>query len=82
MKNNALIEARKSKGFTQERLAKLLGCKKSTVSNWENGHSTPSLTDAFRVAELLESDVNDLFLDLKVQETHTKALAKDNADSA
>ena len=71
MKNKALIQARKRKGFTQERLAELLGCKKSTISNWENGYSTPSLTDAFRVAELLESDVNELFSGLKVQESYT-----------
>lgn len=71
MKNKALIQARKRKGFTQERLAELLGCKKSTVSNWENGYSTPSLTDAFRIAELLESDVNILFSGLKVQESYT-----------
>lgn len=71
MKNKALIEARKRKGLTQERLAELLGCKKSTISNWENGRSKPTLTDAFRVAELLESDVNELFYGLKVQDSHT-----------
>lgn len=82
MKNRALIQARKKKGYTQERLAELLGCKKSTVSNWENGHSTPSLTDAFRVAELLESDVNDLFSGLKVQETYTNQPTAREATSA
>lgn len=70
MKNRALIQARKKKGFTQERLAEMLGCKKTTISNWENGHSAPSLMDAFRVAELLDSDINVLFSALRVQESH------------
>jgi DNA-binding XRE family transcriptional regulator len=82
MKNMALIQARKEKGFTQERLAELLGCKKSTISNWENGHSSPSLTDAFKVAELLDSDVNDLFSGLKVQETYTFSSSANDAETA
>lgn len=73
MKNEALISARKAKGLTQEQLAELLNCKKSSVSNWENGYSTPKLADAFRVAEILEQDVNHLFLANKVQDSQTKA---------
>jgi putative transcriptional regulator len=70
-KNNRLISARKEKGFTQEQLAEMLEFQKSTVSNWENGHSTPRLPDAFRVAKLLGKDVNYLFFSKKVQESHT-----------
>lgn len=71
MKNAALTEARKRKGLTQEELAIQLGYQKATVSNWENGHSNPSLPDAFRVSEVLGEDINVLFSDLKVQEVHT-----------
>lgn len=60
-KNISLIEARKAKGLTQEQLAELLNYKKSTISNWENGYSTPRLSDAFKTAELLDKDVNHLF---------------------
>lgn len=67
MKNTALIQARKHKGMTQGELAKILGYSKSSVSNWENGHSIPSLSDAFKVSEILEEDINHLFSGLKVQ---------------
>ncbi|KRI73807.1 helix-turn-helix transcriptional regulator, partial [Acinetobacter baumannii] len=58
MKNLSLIQARKSKGFTQEELAGLMNRQKTTVSNWENGYSSPTLADAFKIAKLLETDVN------------------------
>ena len=82
MKNEALIRARKRKGWTQEQLAEMLNCRKSTVSNWENGYSNPSLSDAFRIATLLESDVNVLFSGLKVQDSHTSDTADCHAESA
>ena len=82
LRNEALIRARKRMGWTQEQLAEKLNCRKSTVSNWENGHSNPSLPDAFRIADLLESDVNDLFSSLRVQETHTFRRDTCKAESA
>lgn len=74
MKNKELILARKDKCFTQEQFANFLGCRKSTISNWENGYSNPSLTDAFRVSKLLEKDVNILFSQLKRRQNQVKAL--------
>lgn len=71
MKNHRLIQARKNKHFTQEELSKLIPCEKTTVSNWENGISNPSLATAFKLADLLDCDVNELFLGLKVQDNHT-----------
>lgn len=72
MKNNNLIRARENKNLTQEQLALELGkAGKSAVSNWENGRSTPSMEDAFRIAEILEEDVRFLFGN-KVQVSHTK----------
>ena len=75
MKNEALISARKRKGLSQEQLAEMLGVRKTTISNWENSYSNPTLSDAFRVADILESDVNVLFSGLRVQEYHTKTTA-------
>ncbi len=69
MKNEILISARKEKGLTQEQLAEMLGCQKSSVSNWENGYSTPKLADAFKLSEILGYDVEQLFRGDKVQET-------------
>ena len=69
MKNINFIEARKSQGWTQEQLAKELGLSgKSTVSNWENGYSKPRLEIAFKVANILNRDIDYLF-GYKVQES-------------
>lgn len=67
MKNRALITARKSNGLTQEELAIKLEYSKATVSNWENGYSNPSLSDAFKISKILNEDINVLFSGLKVQ---------------
>lgn len=71
MKNQNLILARKAKGYTQDELALILNCKKTTISNWENGVSNPTLPIAFKLSEKLGQDINDLFLNLKVQESQT-----------
>lgn len=71
MKNQNLINARKVKNLTQMQLAELLDCKKTTISNWENGYSKPTLDDVYKVAKVLGSNINHLFFDYKVQETHT-----------
>lgn len=73
MKNEALIKARKENRMTQEDLAAVLGCTKGAVSNWENGVANPTLPDAFRVAQVLKSDVNVLFVGLKVQGSCTSS---------
>lgn len=65
------MNARKKKGLSQVELASLMNCKKTTISNWENGYSTPTLKDAFKLAYFLEEDINVLFLNFKVQETQT-----------
>jgi putative transcriptional regulator len=73
VKNEGLISARKAKGLTQQELAEKMNCKKSTISNWENGYSNPTLADAFKVAEILDSDINVIFSGLKVQESYTNS---------
>ncbi|KJF45832.1 helix-turn-helix domain-containing protein [Bacillus altitudinis] len=71
MKNLKLVQARKAKGLTQEELAFKLNCKKSTISNWENGYSKPKMDDAFKVSEILGTDIKALFLNQKEQDSHT-----------
>lgn len=77
MKNEALISARKAKGLTQEKLAEMLDCQKSSVSNWENGYSIPKLADAFKLSKLLGCKLEVLFSALTVQESHTKQVSKE-----
>lgn len=72
MKNTNLIKARENKNLTQEQLAKMLGkAGKQSVSNWENGHSKPPLSIAFKLSEILEEDISFLF-SLKVQDSHIR----------
>src|SRR5690625_5745787 len=62
MKNHRLVEARKEKNLKQTQLARMLGFKdKQSVSNWENGHSTPTLETAIRLSRILEKDIVFLF---------------------
>ncbi|MCP1147354.1 MULTISPECIES: helix-turn-helix domain-containing protein [Bacillus] len=42
MLSKRLKSVRKNKGLTQEELAKRVKTTKGTISNYENGHSTPS----------------------------------------
>lgn len=71
MKNQRLIDARKQKELNQTQLAHMLGFKgKQSVANWENGHSTPTLSTAIKISEILEKDVVYLF-GVQVQDTHT-----------
>ena len=71
MKNNRLKKAREEKELNQEQLAKLVGAMgKSSVSNWENGYSTPTLETAIRLARVLNKDIEFLF-GHDVQVTHT-----------
>ena len=45
-----LKEARKASGMTQERLAELVGTKKSNISRLESGRYNPSLDFLVKVA--------------------------------
>ena len=72
MKNHRLVEARKEKNLNQTQLARMLGFKdKQSVSNWENGHSTPTLETAIRLSRILEKDIVFLFGN-NVQDSQTK----------
>lgn len=76
MKNERLIEDRKQKKLNQAQLAKILGFKgKQSVANWGNGHYTPTLSTAMKIAEVLEIDVVLLF-GLDVQDSHTNQKRK------
>ncbi|MGE7604234.1 helix-turn-helix transcriptional regulator [Peribacillus sp. NPDC097675] len=70
-KNHALIYARKEKQLTQFKLAVMMGCKKTTISNWENGYAKPKLIDAFKLSIILEKKIEDIFFDSDVQVSHT-----------
>ena len=52
---------RNEKKLTQEELAKKIGTKKSTISNYETGYRSPQQDMLFELAKVLEISINDLF---------------------
>jgi putative transcriptional regulator len=59
---NIVKEKRKAKGLTQQDLADAIGTSRQTVIQLENREYNPSLKLAFRIANILEIHIEDLFL--------------------
>ena len=59
--NAKLIQLRSEKDLTQEEMAALLGIDRSTYAHYERGRK-PHLNTAIRIAQVLGSKVEDIFL--------------------
>lgn len=59
---NKIRELRKALGISQEELAKKCGVSRQTVNAIENNKYDPTLTLAFRLAQELQTRVDELFL--------------------
>ena len=53
-------ELRARRGFTQDHVAKRLGCHESAVSRWESGSRFPTGEDLVALADLFEVSTDDL----------------------
>ena len=51
---------RKSMGLTQEQLASFLNGKKSLISNYENGYSTPDIYTLVKLADIFQITLDEL----------------------
>lgn len=58
---NKLSELRSDRGWSQGALAKHLGVSRQSVNAIENGKYDPSLPLAFKIAELFELRIEDIF---------------------
>jgi transcriptional regulator with XRE-family HTH domain len=56
-----LSEYRKSKGLSQDELARLSGLTKTTIQNWENGRNLGAVLRVLKVCQELDVDIRDLF---------------------
>ena len=59
--NNSLAERRTQRGWSQARLAETLGVSRQTVISIEKGHFDPALPLAFRLSQVFECPIEDLF---------------------
>ena len=59
--HNSLRERRKDAGLSQEQLAERLGVSRQTIISIERGRFDPSLDLAFRLAEVFDVRIEDLF---------------------
>jgi len=59
---NKLQELRKNRKLTQEQLAETIGVSRQTINAIEKDKFDPSLPTAFRMAQLFEKKIEDIFL--------------------
>ena len=59
-----LLNARKRKGLSQEKLAEMLHVSRQAVSKWETGESTPDMDNLIRLREALNARGFNLSSDL------------------
>lgn len=70
---NKLRDKRKSKGLTQEELAKRSGISRGTICALENGAETNTTTNTLlKIVLALDSTVADIFFDETVQQVEQK----------
>jgi transcriptional regulator with XRE-family HTH domain len=48
--------ARRQRNLTQKQLADKIDCSRSTISRWENGHSTPLRRTRNRIRRILDEE--------------------------
>ena len=61
MLKEKLIEKRKEKGFSQEKMADLLGLDTSNYSRRENGETNIKIAEWERIAQILSVPLSDIF---------------------
>lgn len=61
-------ELRRSKDYSQEYIAAILGVSRQAVSKWENDISSPDTKNLIALAELLDSTVEYIALGKKQEE--------------
>lgn len=67
-------EIRQSRGMTQDRLAELVGCNTSHISNIENNHTKVPLNVLLAIANVLDTSIDYLLS----EQYENSALALDN----
>ena len=61
MTENRIKQYRGNRGMTQAELAKLVGVRRETIYNLENGRYNPSLSLAWKIAQVFNASIEDIF---------------------
>ncbi|MFE9958122.1 helix-turn-helix transcriptional regulator [Micromonospora sp. NPDC005299] len=80
LKRHRLCQRRKALGFSQERLAELLGVERSTVVRWENAETDPQPWHRTRIASALGVTLellDDMLVDVSVAAHRGQAMGDD-----
>ena len=56
---------RKNKGLKQQEIAELLGVKRNTYSDWENGKTEPKLENVVKLAQVFNTTTDELLGQIK-----------------
>ncbi len=59
---NRVRDLRTAKGMTQEDLAEIIGVSRQTINAIEKEKFDPSLPTAFKMAQLFEKSIEEIFL--------------------
>ena len=70
-------QQRTQSGYTQKKMADILGIPKSTYSNYENGHREPNREIIEKIAEVLEIPVSKLLGEAFIVNTNDTFTSKD-----
>lgn len=73
MFGDRLRKARLNANITQQELAKKVGAKANSVSNWENGISRPDIEQVSQICAVLNVSANFLIDTSEISETITPA---------
>ena len=73
-----IAEERKQKGYTQKKLAEILGISDKTISKWERGNGFPEVSLLLPLCNELEITVNELLTGQRLQEVDYKKKAEEN----
>lgn len=58
---NRIKEIRKKKKISQVDIASIMKVKQNTISQWENEMRMPNIRQAIKLAEILETTVENLY---------------------
>ena len=75
MIENRIKDYRSDRGMTATELAKLVGVRRETIYNLENGKYNPSLSLAWKIAEVFEASIEDVFT-VQLDPTFMRKLAQ------